>query len=283
MKKIGASLILTVALTAAFAQTNPPAGRPLSLQDCFAAALKNNFDVRIERYEPQKSLLNLHAAYAGYDPTFTLAGTRSHNLNNASGGVFTNGIPVADSDSFGSSLGGSLPLGTIYSLNGNVADHYGTSPENSGGTVGVSVTQPLLNGFWMDSTRLTISAAEAEAKDFPENKLPEGGGLRLEWQDNGEGIALDNLPHVTEPFVTTRNIGVGLGLTIVKRIVERHGGRLIVDSTQGVSTKVTLVLPRKAQPQLEDHLVEESAPAVENFNVPNFTPPRPKAPTHVAS
>ncbi len=131
--------------------------------------------------------------------------------------------------------------------------------------------------------RLTISAAEAEAKDFPENKLPEGGGLRLEWQDNGEGIALDNLPHVTEPFVTTRNIGVGLGLTIVKRIVERHGGRLIVDSTQGVSTKVTLVLPRKAQPQLEDHLVEESAPAVENFNVPNFTPPRPKATTHVAS
>ena len=164
MKKIGAILFLAVALTAAFAQTNPPAGRPLSLQDCFAAALKNNFDVRIERYEPQKSLLNLHAAYAGYDPTFTLAGTRSHNLNNASGGVFTNGIPVADSDSFGSSLGGSLPLGTIYSLNGNVADHYGTSPENSGGTVGVSVTQPLLNGFWMDSTRLTISAAKNNLK-----------------------------------------------------------------------------------------------------------------------
>jgi len=130
--------------------------------------------------------------------------------------------------------------------------------------------------------RLTISATEAEAKDFPENKLPEGGGLRLEWQDNGEGIALDNLPHVTEPFVTTRNIGVGLGLTIVKRIIERHGGRLMLDSTQGVSTKVTLVLPRKAQPQLEDHLVEEAAPATENFNVPNFTPPRPKATTHVA-
>ena len=162
MKKIGASLILAVAWTAAFAQTNPPNARPMSLADCFTAALKNNFDVRVERYEPQKSLLNLRAAYAGYDPTFSLSGTRSHSL---SGGIFTtNGIPVADSDSFSSSLGGSLPLGTIYSLNGNVADHYGTSPENSGGTVGVSVTQPLLNGFWIDQTRLTISAAKNNLK-----------------------------------------------------------------------------------------------------------------------
>jgi outer membrane protein len=164
MKKIGASLILVVALTSAFAQTNAPTGRPLSLQDCFNAALKNNFDVRVERYEPQKSLLNLHAAYAGYDPTFKLSGEHGHNLNNASGGVFTNGIPVVDNDSFSSSLGGSLPLGTIYSLNGNLDDRYGTSQENSGGTVGVNVTQPLLNGFWIDQTRLTISAAKNNVK-----------------------------------------------------------------------------------------------------------------------
>ena len=128
--------------------------------------------------------------------------------------------------------------------------------------------------------RLTISAAEAEPKDFPDNQMPEGGGLRIDWQDNGEGIALDNLPHVTEPFVTTRNIGVGLGLTIVKRIIERHGGRLTIDSTLGVSTKVTLVLPRKAQPRPEDHLVEEAAPLTGNFNVPTYTPPRQNGTAH---
>jgi len=167
MKKIGASLILAVALTAAFAQTNPPAGRPMSLQDCFAAALKNNFDVRIERYEPLKSQLDLHAAYAGYDPTFSLSGTHSHN---EAGGIFTNGVPVSDQNAFNSGLNGSLPWGMTYGLTGNVAENYGSSAslpggyDSSGGQVGVNVTQPLLNGFWMDATRLAISAAKNNLK-----------------------------------------------------------------------------------------------------------------------
>jgi outer membrane protein len=162
MKIIAASLVLAAVTTAAFAQTNQPAARPLSLQDCFVAALKSNFDVRVERYEPQKSLLELHAAYAGYDPTFSLSGTHNHN---EAGGLFTtNSIPVSDANSLSSSLGGVLPLGTRYTLSGGVADTYGTSPENSAGQIGVSVRQPLLNGFWMDQNRLTISAAKNNLK-----------------------------------------------------------------------------------------------------------------------
>lgn len=106
--------------------------------------------------------------------------------------------------------------------------------------------------------RLTISAAEAGPSDFPGGQVPDGGALRLEWQDTGEGIALDQLASVVAPFITTRNVGVGLGLTIVKRIVERHGGRLTIDSTLGVGTKVTVVLPRKSQPHPEDHIIEEA-------------------------
>ena len=128
--------------------------------------------------------------------------------------------------------------------------------------------------------RLTISAADAQAKDCPDNQLPTGGAIRLEWQDNGEGIALDQLPHILEPFVTTRNVGVGLGLTIVRRIIERHGGRLTVDSTLGLGTKVTVVLPRKAQPHPEDHLIEDAGKNPGNFNVPTFTPPPKRGVTH---
>ena len=65
MKKIGASLFLAATLTAAFAQTNLPAARPLSLQDCFAAALKNNFAVRVVRYNPQISQFGLRTARPG--------------------------------------------------------------------------------------------------------------------------------------------------------------------------------------------------------------------------
>lgn len=106
--------------------------------------------------------------------------------------------------------------------------------------------------------RVTISSTEATAADFPDGCLPEGGALRLLWEDSGEGIALEQLPHVTEPFVTTRNVGVGLGLTIVKRIVERHSGRLLIDSLLGSGTKVTVLLPLKAQLHPEDQMATDA-------------------------
>ena len=103
--------------------------------------------------------------------------------------------------------------------------------------------------------RLAISTADAQPSDYPDGKLPAGGAVRIEFQDTGEGIALEDLKRVMDPFVTTRTIGVGLGLTIVKKIVERHGGRLEIDSLLGRGTTVTMVLPVKAQPHTEDALV----------------------------
>ncbi len=94
---------------------------------------------------------------------------------------------------------------------------------------------------------LSVSTAEATAGDLPGGKLPEGGAVKIEINDNGEGIPLENLKRVTEPFMTTRNVGVGLGLTIVKKIVEQHGGVLSIDSMLGRGTTVRIVLPARAQ------------------------------------
>jgi HAE1 family hydrophobic/amphiphilic exporter-1 len=158
MKKIAACLFLAAGLTGLFAQTNSPAVRPLSLTDCFAEALKHNLDVQVQRYEPQISLYDLRAAYGGYDPVLNLSGQYDYNR---SGGFFpTNPVPITQNNTFKSDLGGSLPSGTTYDLFGNVLDTYGSSPENSGGQIGVSVTQPLLKNFWVDNTRLTISIAK---------------------------------------------------------------------------------------------------------------------------
>jgi len=109
--------------------------------------------------------------------------------------------------------------------------------------------------------RLTISSSDAQGTDFPDGNLPAGGGVRLEWQDTGGGIALEDLKRVTEPFVTTRNVGVGLGLTIVKKIIERHGGRLEIDSLLGRGTTIMMVLPLKAQPHPDDELLRENLKA----------------------
>jgi signal transduction histidine kinase len=103
--------------------------------------------------------------------------------------------------------------------------------------------------------RLAVSTSDAPPTDFPDGKVPTGGAVRIEWQDSGEGIPLESLQRITEPFVTTRNVGVGLGLTIVKKIIERHTGRLEIDSLLGRGTTVLMVLPVKAQPHPEDALL----------------------------
>lgn len=95
--------------------------------------------------------------------------------------------------------------------------------------------------------RLTITAMDASESDR-RGIVPEGGAVVIEINDTGEGISLENLPRVTEPFFTTRNVGVGLGLTIVKKIVETHRGRLDIDSMLGRGTTVRLLLPIQKPP-----------------------------------
>ncbi|MEZ4462892.1 MAG: HAMP domain-containing sensor histidine kinase [bacterium] len=62
-------------------------------------------------------------------------------------------------------------------------------------------------------------------------------------EDNGRGIAAEELDNVLTPFFTTKEKGTGLGLSLTRRIVEEHGGELEVTSELGKGTKVTLKLP----------------------------------------
>ncbi len=74
--------------------------------------------------------------------------------------------------------------------------------------------------------------------------------LRIRVEDEGEGIAPQNLPHVFEPFFTTKGIGegTGLGLSVAHGIVADHGGRIDVQSEVGKGTCVSIYLPA-AEPQ----------------------------------
>ena len=163
MKRIAAILFLAAAL-AARAQTNSV--RELTLQDCFAEALKHNLDVQVERYASEISLYDLHAAYAGYDPVFSFSGLHSYNQSGPE-----NILPVSTdkSDSYSSALKGVLPWGMNYDLSGSIEKKFGFDfPTNSysgaGGSAGVSVTQPLLKNFWIDDSRLAITTAKNNFK-----------------------------------------------------------------------------------------------------------------------
>ena len=61
--------------------------------------------------------------------------------------------------------------------------------------------------------------------------------------DTGQGIAPEHLSKIFDPFFTTKEKGTGLGLSVVYGIVEKHGGRISVDSRVGQGTTVTLRFP----------------------------------------
>jgi len=71
----------------------------------------------------------------------------------------------------------------------------------------------------------------------------EGSDLVASIADNGSGIAPKDLPHVFEPFYTTKSNGTGLGLAVVHGIVKEHGGRIQIQSQAGQGTTMRLYLP----------------------------------------
>jgi PAS domain S-box-containing protein len=73
--------------------------------------------------------------------------------------------------------------------------------------------------------------------------LQDQEAVRIEVIDNGGGIEENLLPHVFESFSTGRKTGTGLGLTVVKKIVEAHRGRVGIESRPGKGTTVQIDLP----------------------------------------
>ncbi|GAA0784297.1 sensor histidine kinase [Marinobacterium sediminicola] len=73
----------------------------------------------------------------------------------------------------------------------------------------------------------------------------EDGEIRLVVDDNGSGIAPEELNHIFEPFYTTKDVGqgTGLGLAVTYGIVNAHHGRIEVDSTPGEGSRFTVILP----------------------------------------
>ena len=82
----------------------------------------------------------------------------------------------------------------------------------------------------------------------------QGGVVRLELEqagsfrtvqvvDGGRGMSAEVLAKAVQPFFTTREKGTGLGLALAQKVAERHGGRLVVRSEEGVGTTVQFSLP----------------------------------------
>jgi signal transduction histidine kinase len=67
--------------------------------------------------------------------------------------------------------------------------------------------------------------------------------VAIAFRDTGHGVAPEDLGRIFQPFFTTKHRGSGLGLPIVKKIVEAHGGSIEITSAPGRGTEAVLRLP----------------------------------------
>ncbi len=72
--------------------------------------------------------------------------------------------------------------------------------------------------------------------------------VRIAIGDNGNGIPEEILPHIFDPFFTSKPVGegTGMGLSISYKIIQEHGGKILVDTEVGIGTVFTILLPIKA-------------------------------------
>jgi signal transduction histidine kinase len=77
----------------------------------------------------------------------------------------------------------------------------------------------------------------------------DAGRLLLWVEDRGAGVAAADLPHVFEPFFTTRRTGTGLGLAIARKVVEALGGSIRMESRLGQGTRVEIRLRTAPGPE----------------------------------
>ena len=119
-----------------------------------------------------------------------------------------------------------------------VVKEYGTLPE-------IECLPSQLNQVFMN---LLVNAAHAiDAQGLITVRTgADADSLWVEIADTGSGIAPENLTRIFEPFFTTKPVGkgTGLGLSLSYSIVQKHGGRIEVDSARGRGTTFRITLPR---------------------------------------
>ena len=79
--------------------------------------------------------------------------------------------------------------------------------------------------------------------------LPEGDYIRVSIEDRGHGIATADLPRIFDPYFTTRQGRLGLGLSIAYSIIHGHGGNIMVDSQPGKGSTFHIYLPAATGPE----------------------------------
>ena len=112
------------------------------------------------------------------------------------------------------------------------------------------LTNLIVNGAHAmpDGGVVTVTLSSRHTNPPSDMNSKEGEYICLCVEDQGEGIAEENMQRVFEPFFTTKEVGegTGLGLSVAYGIVKEHGGWIDVDSVIGKGSRFSVFLPRTA-------------------------------------
>jgi len=103
---------------------------------------------------------------------------------------------------------------------------------------------------------INITARNIHLEENEKSNLPDGNYVEIFVADKGNGIHPDHMQHIFDPYFTTRQGKVGLGLSITYSIIRNHGGAITVDSEHGKGSIFHIFLPASTEKAVKE------APAV---------------------
>ena len=100
---------------------------------------------------------------------------------------------------------------------------------------------------------ITLEVSPGSVFDRLQSPVEAGAYASLSVSDTGKGIPPEHMPHIFEPFYTTKEVGVGtgLGLATVEGVVAQSGGRIQVESKLSYGTTITVLLPLTSEPVVQ--------------------------------
>ena len=106
------------------------------------------------------------------------------------------------------------------------------------------IDQAMIDQVLLNIYLNAIDAMERGGRLFLSTSRPKGNGsVSVTIEDNGCGIAPEDIAHIFNPFFTKKKYGTGLDLTQVKKIIDQHNGTIEISSQQGNGTRVVVNLP----------------------------------------
>jgi signal transduction histidine kinase len=103
---------------------------------------------------------------------------------------------------------------------------------------------------WFDkpTKRIEVNVTQPTAEQLPPSVDSSQRYQLIQFKDNGAGIPLDKKDKIFDAFYTTRDHGTGLGLALVRRIIEGHGGAILETGIPGKGAEFEIYLPRAEDP-----------------------------------